>query len=123
MARTHDDDLFQSSTMTFGEHLEELRSCLIRASIGLLFGVVVGFFIGRDVVHLIEQPLRRALGDYYINQSEKVVEEWEPRTPGAAGIPYTKEEMTDAITRLGLSFEVREIHSSRLGLSPDEVHS
>ena len=75
MARTHDDDLFQSSTMTFGEHLEELRSCLIRASIGLLFGVVVGFFIGRDVVHLIEQPLRRALGDYYINQSEKVVEE------------------------------------------------
>jgi len=123
MARTHDDDLFQSSTMTFGEHLEELRSCLIRASIGLLVGVVIGFFLGRDVVHLIEQPLKRALGDYYITQSEKIVEEWQPRTPGAAGIPYTQEEMTDAISRLGLSFEVREIHAERLGRLPDEVGS
>ncbi len=123
MARTHDEDLFQSSTMTFGEHLEELRACLIRASLGLLVGVVIGFFLAKDVVHLIEQPLRRALGDYYISQSEKVVEEWRPRTPGAAGIPYSKEEMTDAITRLGLSFEVREIHADRLGLAADEVAS
>lgn len=121
MARTHDEDLFQSSTMTFGEHLEELRTCLIRASIGLLVGVVVGFLVGRDVVHMIEQPLKRALGDYYITQSEQVVAEWEPRTPGAAGIPYTAEEMHDAVTKHGLSFEIREIHADRLGRSVEEV--
>lgn len=123
MPRTHDEDLFQSSTMTFGEHLEELRTCLIKASLGLLVGVVIGFLIGRDVVHLIEQPLRRALGDYYIGQSTKVVEEWQPRTPDSAGIPYSVEEMTDAVTQHGLSFEVREIHVDRLGRSADEVAS
>lgn len=121
MARTHDEDLFQSSTMTFGEHLEELRSCLIRASVGLLIGVVIGFLLGRDVVHLIEQPLRRALGDYYISQSQRVVEEWQPRTPDSAGIPYTVEEMTDAVTRRGMSFEIREMHVDRIGRSADEV--
>jgi sec-independent protein translocase protein TatC len=121
MARTHDDDLFQSSTMTFGEHLEELRTCLIRASIGLLVGVVIGFFVGRDVVHLIEQPLRRALGDYYISQSQQVVEQWTPRTPAAGGIPYTVEEITDAVTRHGLSFEIREIHAERIGRSAGDV--
>lgn len=123
MPRTHDEDLFQSSTMTFGEHLEELRTCLIKASLGLLVGVVIGFLIGRDVVHLIEQPLRRALGDYYIGQSTKVVEEWQPRTPDSAGIPYSVEEMTDAVTKHGLSFEVREIHVDRLGRSAEEVAS
>jgi sec-independent protein translocase protein TatC len=121
MARTHDDDLFQSSTMTFGEHLEELRTCLIRASIGLLVGVVIGFFVGRDVVHLIEQPLRRALGDYYISQSQQLVEQWKPRTPAAGGIPYTVEEITDAVTRHGLSFEIREIHAERIGHSAEDV--
>lgn len=115
MARTHDDDLFQSSTMTFGEHLEELRACLIRGSLGLLVGVVIGFLVGKDVVHLIEQPLRRALGDYYIAQSTRVFEEWQPRTPGGPGIPYTLEEMNDAVTRHGLSFEIREMHPDRIG--------
>ena len=57
MPRPSDEDLFQSSTMTFGEHLEELRICLIRAAIGLVLAVLVGFFVARPVVHLIEQPL------------------------------------------------------------------
>ena len=48
------DDLFNSSTMTFGEHLEELRACLIRGAIGLLCGVVIGFFIAKPVIHIIE---------------------------------------------------------------------
>ena len=48
MPSATEDDLFQSSTMTFGEHLEELRGCLIRAAAGLMLGVVVGFsLLGR----------------------------------------------------------------------------
>ena len=56
MPRLQDDDLFQSSTMTFGEHLEELRTCLIRASAGLAVAVIVGFFVAQPVVRLIEEP-------------------------------------------------------------------
>lgn len=63
---THSDDLFEGSTMTFGEHLEELRSALFKAIIGVLIGFLGGLLIANRVVKLIESPLRNALGEYYI---------------------------------------------------------
>ena len=36
MAKKPTDDLFEKSTMTFGEHLEELRVCLFRGVIGIV---------------------------------------------------------------------------------------
>lgn len=115
MARTDDEDLFKSSTMTFGEHLEELRVCLIRAALGLAVGVAAGFFLGRPVVHLIEQPLRRALGVYYSERAVETFDEWQPRVPGGPPLPYSRDEIVDAVAR-GLSFELREVHPDRLAL-------
>lgn len=60
-----DDDLFAESTMTFGEHLEELRACLFKAIIGLAVGVCVGLYVGGDVVDYIQKPLANALREYY----------------------------------------------------------
>ncbi|MFM9057829.1 MAG: twin-arginine translocase subunit TatC [Planctomycetaceae bacterium] len=114
MPRTSDDDLFQSSTMTFGEHLEELRTCLIRASAGLAVAVLVGFFVARPVVHLIEQPLRRALGTYYTGRALESFDEWRPRQPGGPALPYGRSEVVDAVERQGMSFELREVHADRL---------
>ena len=114
MARHQDDDLFQSSTMTFGEHLEELRTCLIRASAGLAVAVIIGFFVAQPVVHLIEQPLRRALGNYYTERSIETFDTWRPRVAGGAPLPYSREEVVDAVERHGLSFELREVHPDRL---------
>jgi sec-independent protein translocase protein TatC len=113
MARTDDEDLFQSSTMTFGEHLEELRTCLIRAALGLAVGVAVGFFLGRPVVHLIEQPLRKALGKYYSERAVETFDEWRPRVAGGASLPYSRDEVVDAVAR-GMTFELREVHGDRL---------
>ena len=87
MARQKDEDLFQSSTMTFGEHLEELRVCLMRASAGLAVAVLIGFFVARPVVHLIEQPLRKALGNYYTERSVETFDTWQPRVQGGAALP------------------------------------
>lgn len=109
MPRPDDDDLFQSSTMTFGEHLEELRGRLIQAALGLAAGVIVGFLFARPVVHIIEQPLRRALGDYYSQRSLDTAANW----TGAA-LPYSEAEIRDAIEKRGLSFELREVHADRL---------
>ena len=50
--------------MTFGEHLEELRTCLFKAILGLVAGVLVGLWIGGDVVNVIQAPLERALTDF-----------------------------------------------------------
>ena len=120
MPRPSDDDLFTSSTMTFGEHLEELRNCLIRAAAGLAITVLLGFFVARPVVHLIEQPLRKALGDYYTERAIEQFDAWQPRTAGGAPLPYSREEVIDAVERHGLSFELREVHPDRLAraLSP-----
>ena len=113
MPRIDDEDLFQSSTMTFGEHLEELRVCLIRAAMGLAVAVVIGFFLGRPVVHLIEQPLRKALGSYYSERAVETFDTWQPRT-AAGGLPYSRAEVIDAVERLGMTFELREVHPDRL---------
>ncbi|MFM9025867.1 MAG: twin-arginine translocase subunit TatC [Planctomycetaceae bacterium] len=114
MPRTSDDDLFQSSTMTFGEHLEELRTCLIRAAAGLAVAVLLGFMVARPVVHLIEQPLRRALGDYYTGRSLETFDAWRPRAAGGPALPYARSEVVDAVERQGLSFDIREVHADRL---------
>ncbi len=114
MPRTTDDDLFQSSTMTFGEHLEELRTCLIRATLGLAIGVAIGFLVARPVVKLIEEPLRRALGDYYSKQSLVTAAAWDERHPNGPALSYSQAEIRDAVERHGMTFELREVHPDRL---------
>lgn len=120
---TDEDDLFQGSTMTFGEHLEELRTCLIRGAIGLVIGVIIGFFVAKPVVHLIESPLRRALGDYYTERAIEAFDAWQPRRKGGPGLPYSRAEVVDAVERQGLSFDLREVHPGRLPghQPPDEA--
>jgi len=54
------DDLFEKSTMTFGEHLEELRVCLFRGVVGMALGCLIGFFIANWVVRFFQSPLERA---------------------------------------------------------------
>ena len=59
--RQYDEDIFKESTMTFGEHLGELRVRLFRAVLGLLAGVIIGLCIGGYVVEVIKKPLADAL--------------------------------------------------------------
>ena len=65
MAKNPKEDLFADSTMTFGEHLEELRQCLFRAAIGLVIGVGFGLFYADDVIKQIQVPLKASLRSYY----------------------------------------------------------
>lgn len=74
MARQYDEDLFKDSTMSFGEHLEELRGALFRAVIGLVIAVGIGLYFGDTVVGLIQYPLKKALTEYYQqNSAEKAL--------------------------------------------------
>ncbi len=58
MSERREDDLFRESTMTFGQHLEELRGCLFKSVMGLAVGFVIGLSIGGYVVQFIQQPLQ-----------------------------------------------------------------
>lgn len=57
-------DLFDESTMTFGEHLEVLRVHLIRAMIGLVIATGFCLYRGAAIVDLIRRPIDRALVHY-----------------------------------------------------------
>jgi sec-independent protein translocase protein TatC len=57
-------DLFDDSTMTFGEHLEVLRVHLIRALLGLVLAVIVSLYYGHWSVAVIRRPLDDALQRY-----------------------------------------------------------
>lgn len=72
MPKPMNDDLFQGSTMTFGEHLEELRTVLVRAMLGLLIGCLIGFSVANPLVRTLEKPLSQALKKHYQIQAEKL---------------------------------------------------
>lgn len=74
MAKRPNDDLFAGTTMTFGEHLEELRACLFKALIGLVIGVLAGMLIANHVVRWIQAPLSQAIERYYVETSVKRLE-------------------------------------------------
>lgn len=65
-----DDDLFEGTKMTFGEHLEELRICFVKGLLGLAVGMVFGFYLADDVVRHIQGPLEVALQDFYKNKTQ-----------------------------------------------------
>lgn len=63
------DDLFDGSKMSFGEHLEELRDVLWRAVIGLVAGILIGLLFGERVVQFIQTPLKAALERYMLSRA------------------------------------------------------
>ena len=70
-SRNQNEDLFQESRMSFGEHLEELRVVLIRSLIGIAIGCVFGFLLAEKVVHVLQRPLEKALTKFYVNQGKE----------------------------------------------------
>lgn len=64
------DDLFEKSSMSFGDHLEELRRALFKSSIWLAVGLVIGLPIANTVVDYMQVPLRKSLNNYYDKKSK-----------------------------------------------------
>ncbi len=68
-------------TMSFGEHIEELRVRLILALIGLFVGVLVVFIppldVGWRVMKKMEEPAKVALEEFYRVEYQKKAAEAE----------------------------------------------
>src|SRR5262245_43211551 len=69
MAKHPHDDLLEKSTMSFGDHLEELRRCLFRGVVGIAIGCVIGFIAANWVVRFFQSPLERAMERYYLDKT------------------------------------------------------
>ena len=68
------DDFFEGTKMSFGEHLEELRRALFRAVFGTAIGLAIGFFVARYVVDMIKLPLTDAMVASAIKKNIKLLE-------------------------------------------------
>ncbi|MBU6172583.1 MAG: twin-arginine translocase subunit TatC [Planctomycetes bacterium] len=69
LALKKSDDLFEKSSMSFGEHLEELRTALIRAAMWLMGGLILSMPLANRVVEYMQIPLQRALDEFQRSQS------------------------------------------------------
>ena len=65
-------DLFDDSSMTFGEHLEVLRVHLIRALIGLAVAVIGCLFVGESILGEVRAPIDSALKRYGVIKEDGV---------------------------------------------------
>ena len=93
MVDPHDeDDLFRHTSMTFGEHLEELRSSLFKAVVALAIGFAIGLTFGSYVVAWIQRPLQDALLANYQQQAIEYVNKHVPPelrdSPAIADLVY-----------------------------------
>jgi sec-independent protein translocase protein TatC len=55
------DDMFADTRMTFGEHIEDLRTHLIRAIYGFILGMVIALFFAKGILGVITAPVDREL--------------------------------------------------------------
>jgi len=69
-----DDDLFAGTSMSFGDHLEELRLCFIRSILAIAIGSCLGFAVGKSVVEYIQIPVHRSLAAYEKKQARQKFE-------------------------------------------------
>lgn len=65
-------DLFDDSVMSFGEHLEVLRTHLIRALIGLSICVVITMAYGETVMAIIRHPIDKALDRHSVRTKREI---------------------------------------------------
>lgn len=68
--------------MTFGEHLEQLRKALAKASAWVGIGLIFGLFFADDIVQYIQTPLKAALEEFALKQDLKRLQE-------ASGVPIS----------------------------------
>ena len=70
--------------MSFGDHLDELRRCLIRSLVGVVLGAVISLWFGQELLELIYRPLFQVQYENGLQPSLQVL------APTAAFIAYLK---------------------------------
>jgi sec-independent protein translocase protein TatC len=70
--RSESDDYFADTRMTFGDHLEELRTRLIRALMGFGIALIFGFLFGWYVLRFISAPVEQQLAEFYEDRVQAV---------------------------------------------------
>ena len=89
--RQHNEDLFEHTKMTFGEHLDELRVALFKAIFAFVIGVLIALTFAGKVVEYVQTPLKAALENYYTRVEnnkfrQNLIKDAEAGKPGPSDI-------------------------------------
>ncbi|MFP6701182.1 MAG: twin-arginine translocase subunit TatC [Planctomycetaceae bacterium] len=89
MAPRNSKDLFDESTMSFGDHLEVLRVHLFKALIGLVVGVLLTLIFGDRLVAVIRSPIDDALRAKGISSQDDIggFNMWDQLESWMTGVP------------------------------------
>ena len=120
-------DLFDDTTMTFGEHLEALRVHLWKAIVGLVIGSVAAFTFSNYIIVAIQRPVVAAMDKKFAHpgQSEEEVGSWENvkksfvETFGLGGAAGAGTSSEPADPAMFLSIDAREIAKHLHEMAPD----
>jgi sec-independent protein translocase protein TatC len=108
--RAYDESWFDSTKMTFGEHLDELRSALIKAILSLALGFLVALLFAGQVVDYVQTPLKAALSDFYTRLAkQEYLDYLHARQAHGAIVPKDMEAAAQLLADEGLIGEQRYI--------------
>jgi sec-independent protein translocase protein TatC len=90
MIDTHDKAALDDTKMSFGAHLEQLRSALFKAMLAIAVGFLIGLTLGWSVIRFIQTPLKDALEAYYRGHAQQTQLE-RLQEMRAAGLPVPED--------------------------------
>ncbi|MCE9525025.1 MAG: twin-arginine translocase subunit TatC [Planctomycetales bacterium] len=105
--QVHDDNFEGGVSMSFGDHLEELRKSLFKALAGLIVTGIIGFVMAESVVKFFQQPLERAMTNYLRTRAELKLE----KELGVKPLPL---EIQDMLHKRNLIPEHLEVETGKL---------
>jgi sec-independent protein translocase protein TatC len=68
------EDMFADTRMTFGEHIEDLRTHLLRAIKGFILALIVSFFIGKPILNFIAAPVERQMNAFQARYNKRMLD-------------------------------------------------
>lgn len=106
MPTPDEESRLEQTKMSFGEHLEELRRALFKSLLALVLGFIVGLCIGFPLVDYIQEPLRRALGEYKLHRAVTKQLAWlESQKAAGRDVPADYEHAAEMVRRGGIPHE------------------
>lgn len=121
-------DLFDDSTMTFGEHLEVLRVHVWRALLGMVIGVVLCLFVGHRIVEFLRTPIDQALernnmpelkDDLGKGSFIDGIRDWWNRKEGATPAPDAPDPESLPNDELVVEVPIKDLSKALQSVSPD----
>lgn len=85
------EDYFAETRMSFGDHIEELRTHLLRAIGGFFVGMLIAFAISNYVFHFITRPVEEQLMVFYERRVAKELDKLNAGDPDANALNEDQE--------------------------------